>query len=106
MTMPSNFDRKLAKLGISELKSVRHVEVLQKDMLRLLRRSSVDPISYAGLEYCSPEHCGRVGCSEACWFGALRRRIPEVRAIRRLMDQHHGVGIAPRSVELWKRALP
>jgi hypothetical protein len=91
MTTPSNLDRKLAKLGISELKSVRHVEALQKDMLRLLRRSSVDPISYAGLEYCGPEHCGRVGCSEACWFGTLRRRVPEVREIRRLMEQHHGI---------------
>lgn len=91
MTTPSKLDRKLAKLGISELKSIEHVNARQKDVLRLLRRSTVDPVSYAGLEYCGPEHCGRVGCSEACWFGTLRRRVPEVRAIRRLMEQHQGV---------------
>lgn len=99
MTTRSKLDRKLAKLGISELKSVERVRALQKEMLRLLRQSSVDPISYVGLEYCSPNHCGRVNCSEACWFGTLRRRVPEVRAIRRLMDQHHG---ALHKVIVWK----
>jgi hypothetical protein len=88
MAAPSKLDHELAKLKISELSSLAHVEAKQKKMLRLVRRFGIDPLSYVGLEYCSPDHCGRVNCSEACWFGALRRRIPEVLAIRRLMEQH------------------
>jgi hypothetical protein len=90
MTKPSALDRQLAELRISELQSVQHVEAMQKEMLQLLKQSSADPVSYVGLEYCSADHCGRVNCSEACWFGTLRRRVPEVLAIRRLMKQHEG----------------
>jgi len=96
---PSMLDQKLAELKISELKSVQHVEAMQKEMLRLLKQSQADPISYVGLEYCSPEHCGRGGCSEACWFGTVRRRIPEVLAIRRLMEQQKG---ALHKIKVWK----
>jgi hypothetical protein len=61
MTTPSALDRQLAKLKISELQSLQHVETMQRKMLRLLKRSQVDPISYVGLGYCGPNHCGRVG---------------------------------------------
>jgi hypothetical protein len=84
----SALDRQLAKLQISELPSIRHVQAKQEEMLQLLRQSSADPISYVGLEYCSPEHCARTNCSEACWFGTLQRRVPQILAIRALMDRH------------------
>jgi hypothetical protein len=86
----SALDRQLAELQISELPSIQHVQQKQQEMLQLLRRSQTDPISYVGLEYCTPEHCARANCSEACWFGTLRRRVPQVLAIRRLMDQLDG----------------
>jgi hypothetical protein len=90
MTKPSTRDQELAALRISELPSIRHVEAKQQGMLQLLRLSQVEPISYVGLEYCSPEHCAVANCSEACWFGALRRRVPQVLAIRGLMDRYDG----------------
>jgi hypothetical protein len=49
------------------------VERLQQDMLACLRKPGHDPISYAGLAYCGPQGRGRVGCSEACWYGNRRR---------------------------------
>jgi hypothetical protein len=88
MKTPSTLDQELADLQISELSSIQRVQAKQEKMLRLLKRSQADPVSYAGLEYCTAEHCGRVNCSEACWFGTLRRRVPQVQAIRRLMEQH------------------
>jgi hypothetical protein len=90
MNSTSKLDQELAKLGISELKSVEHVRTLQKDMLRLLRRSKADPISYAGLEYCGPQHCRRTGCSEACAFGARQRRRAETPKIIHLLKQRGG----------------
>jgi hypothetical protein len=99
MTKPSTLDRQLAELKISELQSVQHVETRQKEMLQLLKQSQIDPISYAGLEYCSPDHCGRVNCSEACWFGTLRRRIHEALGIRRLMEQQEGT---LHKIKVWK----
>jgi hypothetical protein len=84
----SALDRELTELKISELPSLAHVEAKQKEMLRLLRRFAIDPVSYVGLDHCGTDHCGRVNCSEACWFGTLRRRVTEVLAIRRLMKQH------------------
>jgi hypothetical protein len=99
MTNPSTLDRQLAELKSSELQSIQHVEAMQDKMLRLLKQSTVDPISYVGLEYCGPDRCGRLNCSEACWFGTLRRRIPEVVAIRRLMDQQDGT---LHKIKVWK----
>jgi hypothetical protein len=90
MSNSMKIDQRLAKLNISELKSVEHVRSLQRDLLKLLKRSSLDPISYVGLEYCGLERCGRVDCSEACWFGTLRRRVTEVLAMRRMLEQRAG----------------
>jgi hypothetical protein len=56
------------------------VDRLQKEMLKLVAKSSADPVSYAGLAYCGPNYCARVGCSEACWFG--KRRRPDCRPQR------------------------
>jgi hypothetical protein len=69
---------------------ITEVENLQRDMLNVLQRSSVDPVLYSGLEYCGPKRCGRVGCSEACWYGALRRRIADRQAASQLLRQHGG----------------
>jgi hypothetical protein len=99
MTKPSKLDRQLAELKSSELQSLQHVEAMQSEMLRLLKQSQVDPISYVGLAYCGPNRCGRVGCSEACWFGTLRRRVPEALAIRRLMEQQEG---PLHTIKVWK----
>jgi hypothetical protein len=90
MTKSSKLKQNGNRLDISELQSIQHVEAMQKEMLQLLKQSHVDPISYVGLEYCRPDRCARLNCSEACWFGTLRRRIPEVLAIRRLMEQQDG----------------
>jgi hypothetical protein len=65
-------------------------ERLQRNMLRLLRASPIDPISYSGLAYCRPDYCGRVGCSEACWFGSLRRRRKEENELSGLLREHSG----------------
>jgi hypothetical protein len=99
MAKLSILDQQLADLKISELRSIQHVDSLQEEMLQLLKQSQVDPISYVGLEYCNPEYCGRVGCSEACWFGTLRRRVPDVLAIRRLMERQDG---AIHKIIVWK----
>jgi hypothetical protein len=90
-------------VGLSSLtpEALERARVLQKDMVRLLQQSSVDPISYVGLDHCSADHCGRVGCSEACWFGMLRRRSSTARAISRLMTRHEG---PHHRIRVWKPA--
>ena len=64
-----------------------HLERLQKDVLACLQKSDQDPISYAGLAYCSPQGCGRVGCSEACAYGNARWRQLAVPRIAHLLTQ-------------------
>jgi hypothetical protein len=90
MKKPATLDRQLAKLKISELQSLQHVETMQRKMLRLLKQSQVDPISYVGLEYCGPNRCGRVDCSEACWFGRVRRRATADKELGQLLGKHKG----------------
>jgi hypothetical protein len=87
MKKPSTLDQEVADLKLSELPSIQRVQAKQERMLRLLKRSQADRVSYAGLEYCTAEYCGRVNCSEACWFGTLRRRVRQVQAIRLLMEE-------------------
>lgn len=74
----------------SDINSFAEADRRQTEMLELLRNSSVDPIAYAGLASCGPTHCGRVGCSEACWFGAARRWAKQVGPIRSLLKGHKG----------------
>jgi hypothetical protein len=100
----SALDRQLAKLQISELPSIRYVQAKQEEMLQLLRQSSADPISYVGLEYCSPEHCACVNCSEACWFGRLRRQSrAEAEGVRLLERNRRHLQQAEVCLPKWDR---
>jgi hypothetical protein len=83
MTKPSKEGpgRADTEFGTNDLTAV---ERLQQDMLACLRKSGQDPISYAGLAYCTPKSCGRVGCSEACAYGSARRQrhaVPRIKAL-------------------------
>ena len=66
---------------------IKKVGRRQKETLQLLRGSSCDPISYAGLQYCSFKRCGRRGCAEVCAFGVHRRRDQEQAAIHHLLSK-------------------
>jgi hypothetical protein len=87
MTKPSRKCRRPADNGVPNLESITEVKRLQKDMLDRLQRSTQDPISYVGLAYCSPKHCGRTGCSEACWYGTCRRLQSELQTIYNLLEK-------------------
>jgi hypothetical protein len=106
MTKPSQVDKILDHLDLSELQSLGHVKAMQKEMLQLLKQSRIDPISYVGLEYCGPNHCGRMDCSEACWYGTRHRLRSEFQAICELLaksDQPlYEVRIIPGP---WARAI-
>jgi hypothetical protein len=83
MTKPSKEDPRTADTE-SGTNDPTAVERLQQDMLACLRKSGQEPISYAGLAYCTPTGCGRIGCSEACAYGNARRRrhaIPRIKAL-------------------------
>jgi hypothetical protein len=79
--------RRITKLGINDFETAGDVERMQKDMLRRLERSSVDPDHYAGLANCRLDYCGRVNCLEACCFGACRRRLAAILAIYKLLQK-------------------
>lgn len=81
--------RRIAKLGISGFDTLEQVRRRQSRMLRLLQHSSVDPNWYVGLDSCRLDYCGRVNCLEACPFGALRRRLNDVPAALRLLQNAH-----------------
>ena len=78
--------RRIVKLGIKDFETVEDVERMQKDLLRRLKQSSVDPDRYAGLANCRLDYCGRVNCLEACPVGAFRRRLSDVPAALRLLE--------------------
>jgi hypothetical protein len=78
--------RRITKLGISGFETLEQVRRRQSRMLRLLQHSSVDPNWYTGLDSCRLDHCGRVNCLEACPFGAFRRRLSDVPAALRLLQ--------------------
>ena len=79
--------RRMAKLGITDFETVEDVGRMQKDMLRRLKRSSVDPDRYAGLADCRSDFCGRVNCLEGCCFGTYRRRLAAIPAIHDLLQK-------------------
>jgi hypothetical protein len=87
MTKPYNNDRRPLDTD-SPASDMTDAERLQKEMLACLQKTDQDPISYAGLAYCSPQNCGRVGCSEACWFGGLRRQHDAKADFARLLQPH------------------
>jgi hypothetical protein len=94
----------MAKLGIPDFETIKRVRRLQARMLKLLKHSSVDPDRYAGLDSCRLDYCGRVNCLEACPFGALGRRLSDVPAALRLLQNarppFHEVRV---SRALWSR---
>jgi hypothetical protein len=77
--------------GSDNSQSIKNARRLQQDMLQqLAQHPSIDPLSYVGLEYCRPNHCARLGCAEACWFGNRRRSLEDIRAIERLLQPFDG----------------
>jgi hypothetical protein len=78
--------RQIAKLGIEDFETLEAVERMQRDMLRRLHKSSSDPDHYAGLPNCRLDYCGRVNCLEACPLGAFRRRLSDIPAALRLLE--------------------
>jgi hypothetical protein len=81
--------QQLTKLGIKNFETIEDVERMQKDLLRRLKQSSVDPDRYAGLANCRIDYCGRVNCLEACWFGTCRRRLNEIPIVYDLLQNSH-----------------
>ena len=96
--------RRIAKLGIANFETVADIERWQRDLLRRLERSSIDPERYEGLADCGPAGCGREECMEACFFGTFRRRLRQVRTAFRLLEDarppFHEVRV---SRALWSR---
>jgi hypothetical protein len=78
------------KLAKKPVDSFAAAERAQAEMLDLLRQSIIDPLAYVGLTQCGPNQCGRVGCSEVCWFGYLRRKVREEEEFRRLIADGRG----------------
>jgi hypothetical protein len=78
--------RQIAKLGIEDFETLEDVERMQSDMLRRLHKSPIDPDHYAGLADCRLDYCGRVNCLEACPLGAFRRRLSDIPAALRLLE--------------------
>jgi len=96
--------RRIARLGITNFETVAEIERLQRDLLRRLERSSIDPERYEGLADCGPAGCAREECMEACFFGTFRRRLRQVPAALRLLKDarppFHEVRV---SRALWSR---
>jgi hypothetical protein len=95
---------RIKKLGVSNFETVKKVRRLQADMLARLEGSSIDPDRYAGLADCRADYCGRVNCLEACPFGTLNRRLSDMPAALRLLQNakppFHEVRV---SRALWSR---
>ena len=81
--------KQIRKLGITDFETVEDVGRMQKDLLRRLEGSSVDPDHYAGLANCRLDYCGRVNCLEACCFGTCRRRLNEIPIVYGLLQKSH-----------------
>jgi hypothetical protein len=78
---------RIAELGISNFESLEEVHCRQADMLDCLASSFVARHVCAGLSDCRGDHCGRVNCIEACWFGTRRRRLEQIPAIYDLLQK-------------------
>jgi hypothetical protein len=78
--------RQIAKRGIEDFETLEDVERIQRDMLRRLHKSPIDHDRYAGLADCRLDYCGRVNCLEACPLGAFRRRLSDIPAALRLLE--------------------
>jgi hypothetical protein len=82
--------RKLCRLGITKFETKEDVRRRQADLLKRLRRAHVDRSLYAGLSDCGPSTCGRKHCTDACAFGARRRRFREILVVDRLLKKTGG----------------
>jgi hypothetical protein len=80
----------LAKLGASTFEAVSETRAQQADLLRRLEQMGIDPGHYVGLDDCGPNHCGRLKCAEACWFGTRARRMSEIPAVYKLFAESAG----------------
>jgi hypothetical protein len=82
--------REIAKLGVVDFETEDKACALQADLLERLERADFDPGYYAGLSDCRPDRCGRKHCTDACAFGARRRRLQEILAVHRLLKKTGG----------------
>jgi hypothetical protein len=82
----------MAKLGIADFPTFAEVQQAQDELLRRLESSSIIPVLYEGLESCTATHCGRGRdkCSDACRFGAYRKKRKVISLIHWLLTEHDG----------------
>jgi hypothetical protein len=80
----------IAELGISNFETEVRVQRLQIRLNQILRGARVSHPGVIGLANCTVDKCGREKCSEACYFGAYRRRMKEIPAAFRLISEHAG----------------
>src|ERR1035441_6551343 len=90
MTSKPNSIPDMAKFGIADFPTPADIAEQQKELLQKLESSSIIPALYEGLEDCSLNHCGRHKCSDACRFGAYRRKCTSISAIYWLLAEHDG----------------
>ena len=80
--------RWMARHGIADFETVADVERQQEKFIRNLRKTSIAPSRYAGLELCGTGFCGREEkCVEVCRFAASQRRVKHIIAAHRLLSQ-------------------
>jgi hypothetical protein len=79
--------RRLLALGVSDFETAADARKVQADLLERLERADFDPGYYVGLSDCRPDRCGRKRCTDACAFGARRRRLREILAVHRLLEE-------------------
>ena len=82
--------RGLLALGVSEFETKTDARRLLADLLERLERADFDPGYYAALADCGPSTCGRKRCTDACAFGARRRRLREIVAVHQLLKKTGG----------------
>jgi hypothetical protein len=82
--------RRLLAIGVSDFETAADARKVQADLLERLEQTDFDPSYYAALADCGPSTCGRKHCSDACAFGARRRRFREILAVDRLLKKTGG----------------
>jgi hypothetical protein len=82
--------RTIAKLGITDFETEDECRHLETDLLERLERADFDSGYYAALADCGPSTCGRKRCTDACAFGARRRRLREIVAVHQLLKKTGG----------------
>src|SRR5665213_540163 len=60
-------------------------KVRQRRLQKFLRRSSIDPATYAGMLGCTATVCGRDACIVGCAFGDRRRRGKHLPQVHKLL---------------------